>query len=153
MPIFKRSVSDSEVVDDEDLTEYEDYREAFSDNDTNKIYPDDFDDISKLENIRKFQSAFPRTGRHRRKLAARIKGGEFQASRRKRRLYFCYFGGEINIQYLSDELTIKTQIKWSMDLLPDVLRLYFKGTENELYKLNSLILHEVYIFQCGAAGE
>lgn len=80
---------------------------------------DDFGDIYNIA----YSSA--RTGRHRRKLAARTKGGEFQASRRKRRLYFCCLGSEIDIQAVHDHL--QTSDGWSLKLYGDVLRLFRPG--------------------------
>ena len=63
-----------------------------------------------------------RTGRLRRKLAARTKGGEFQASRKKRRVHFCCICSEIDIQRLHDELQAKGG--WTLKLYGDVLRLF-----------------------------
>jgi len=45
-----------------------------------------------------------RTGRQRKKLAARTKGGEFQARRKKRRVYFCCVSSDIDVQKLFDYL-------------------------------------------------
>eukprot|EP01041_Mallomonas_annulata_P009964 gene9964-20723_t len=132
-----RSISDSYTIDDPittiDLTiglsdkdflfqPVHDSHEAFSDSETHKIqHPDEFDDILRTNGP---LNAL-RTGRHRRKLAARIKGGEFQASHRKRRLYFCCLGHQINIQSLYEEL--QTTDTWDLKLLPDVLRLFRPG--------------------------
>ena len=43
-----------------------------------------------------------KTGRQRKRMAARSKGGEFQAKRRKRRVYFCCIGSEIDVEKLVD---------------------------------------------------
>jgi len=43
-----------------------------------------------------------KTGRQRKRIAARSKGGEFQARRRKRRVYFCCLGSEIDVEKLAD---------------------------------------------------
>ena len=43
-----------------------------------------------------------KTGRQRKRMAARSKGGEFQARRRKRRVYFCCIGSEIDVEKLAD---------------------------------------------------
>ena len=45
-----------------------------------------------------------RTGRQRKKLAARTKGGEFQARRKKRRVYFCCVSSDVDVQKLFDHL-------------------------------------------------
>lgn len=47
-----------------------------------------------------------RTGRQRKKTAARTKGGEFQAQRRKRRVYFCCISNEIDVEKLVDEFQV-----------------------------------------------
>ena len=44
-----------------------------------------------------------RTGRQRKKTAARTKGGEFQARRKKRRVYFCCISNDIDVEKLADE--------------------------------------------------
>lgn len=75
-----------------------------------------------------------KTGRHRRKIAARTKGGEFQASRRKRRAYFCCMGSEIDIQKLHDHL--HADRGWSLKLYGDVLRLFRDGLEPTTPVLN-----------------
>lgn len=79
----------------------------------NDEHPDDFEKRPNLEN------RVTRTGRQRKKLAARTKGGEFQAKRRKRRVFFCCICSEIDIQKLheyflstinADNSTWKTRI-------------------------------------------
>jgi hypothetical protein len=47
-----------------------------------------------------------KTGRQRKKEAARSKFGEFQAQRRKKRLYFCCVGSEIDVAKLFESLTM-----------------------------------------------
>jgi uncharacterized Rmd1/YagE family protein len=47
-----------------------------------------------------------RTGRQRKKTAARTKGGEFQARRKKRRVYFCCISNDIDVEKLADEFQI-----------------------------------------------
>lgn len=46
-----------------------------------------------------------KTGRQSKKGAARTKGGEFQARRRKKRIYFCCVSSEFDVLKLHDELT------------------------------------------------
>jgi hypothetical protein len=48
-----------------------------------------------------------RTGRQRKKLAARSKGGEFQARRKKRRVYFACISKELDLQGLHDHFESK----------------------------------------------
>lgn len=56
----------------------------------------------KLSNIAKAL----RTGRQRKKTAARTKGGEFQARRKKRRVYFCCISNNIDVEALADEFQV-----------------------------------------------
>eukprot|EP00601_Ochromonadales_sp_CCMP2298_P002187 CAMPEP_0173174602 /NCGR_PEP_ID=MMETSP1141-20130122/3442_1 /TAXON_ID=483371 /ORGANISM="non described non described, Strain CCMP2298" /LENGTH=229 /DNA_ID=CAMNT_0014096741 /DNA_START=116 /DNA_END=802 /DNA_ORIENTATION=+ len=49
------------------------------------------------------KAAAVRTGRQRKRFAARTKGGEFQARRRKRRIYFCCISNDIDVEKLADE--------------------------------------------------
>lgn len=72
-----------------------------------------------------------RTGRQRKKLAARSKGGEFQTKRRKRRVYFCCISSEIDLQKLLDYLQGANDLlyDWKFELHNDVLHLYKPGTE------------------------
>jgi len=84
-----------------------------SENDERNYSPDDFEKRPNIDN------RVTRTGRQRKKLAARTKGGEFQAKRRKRRVFFCCLCSEIDIQKLhehflstinADNSTWKTRI-------------------------------------------
>ncbi len=50
-----------------------------------------------------------KSGRQRKKIAARTKGGEFQARRKKRRLYFCCIGSEIDIEKLADHFLVENK--------------------------------------------
>ena len=79
-----------------------------------------------------------KTGRQRKKLAARTKGGEFQARRKKRRVYFCCVSSDIDIQKLFDYLVGSGGMLsgWKYQLYPggDVLHLYKPGSTNERTK-------------------
>ena len=72
-----------------------------------------------------------RTGRQRKKLAARSKGGEFRQRRKKRRLYFCCLSSEIDVQKLFDHLVGAESLShgWKYQLYADVLHLYKAGIE------------------------
>jgi uncharacterized Rmd1/YagE family protein len=72
-----------------------------------------------------------KSGRQRKKLAARTKGGEFQTKRRKRRIYFCCISSEIDVQKLSDYLHGADDLlyDWKFELHSDVLHMYKAGTE------------------------
>ena len=76
-----------------------------------------------------------KTGRQRKKLAARTKGGEFQARRKKRRVYFCCVSSDMDIQKLFDYLVGSSGMMsgWKYQLYPggEVLHLYKSGTLNE----------------------
>ena len=73
-----------------------------------------------------------RTGRQRKKLAARSKGGEFQSRRKKRRVYFCCVSSEIDVQKLFDYLVGAGGLLhgWKYQLHGGVLHL-FKGGVSE----------------------
>lgn len=71
-----------------------------------------------------------RTGRQRKKLAARSKGGEFQARRRKRRVYFCCICSEIDIPKMFDYLTGAEELffsGWEFSMYGDVLHMFKPG--------------------------
>ena len=65
------------------------------------------------------------TGRQRKKLAARSKGSDFQQRRRKKRIYFCCVGNEIDLEALYDALEIDENngYRWEGKMYEDVLHL------------------------------
>lgn len=67
-----------------------------------------------------------RTGRQRKKLAARSKGSEFRANRKKKRVYFCCISSEIDIPKLLDHLLEGGELlgRWKYRVYSDVLHLY-----------------------------
>eukprot|EP01039_Chlorochromonas_danica_P013705 gene13705-15905_t len=77
-----------------------------------------------------------RTGRQRKKLAARTKGGEFQTKRRKRRVYFCCISSEIDVQKLLDHLNEANDILfgWHRELHNDVLHMYKPGLDEPILR-------------------
>lgn len=80
-----------------------------------------------------------RTGRQRKKLAARTKGGEFQTKRRKRRIYFCCISSEIDVQKLMDHLNEATDLLfgWQFELHNDVLHGYKAGVDEPISTVRS----------------
>mmetsp|Transcript_11032 Transcript_11032/g.11043 ORF Transcript_11032/g.11043 Transcript_11032/m.11043 type:complete len:437 (+) Transcript_11032:27-1337(+) len=95
-----------------------DPNEALSDSETYRMHRDDFDDMFKRRN----DLSSTKTGRQRRKIAARVVGGDFQEILSKRRLYFCGVGSEINLEQMYEDLqTIDT---WDLKQYADVLRLF-----------------------------
>ena len=104
-------------------------------------YPDENQlDNAEFGELKKFLSRekLVKTGRQRKKLAARTKGGEFQARRKKRRVYFCCVSSDIDIQKLYDYLVGSGGMLsgWKYQLYPggDVLHLYKPGTSIERAK-------------------
>jgi uncharacterized Rmd1/YagE family protein len=82
------------------------------------IGEDDFADANTASQYKNIKS-----GRQRKKIASRTKGGEFQARRRKRRLYFCCISSEIDVERLADKFhTTHMGLKGSM--YDEVLHLY-----------------------------
>lgn len=90
-PPYARAYSDFEATDDED---------ARGRPPSNPSLPDEFLQFGGTNREKSL-----RTGRQRKKLAARTKGGEFQARRRKRRVYFCCVSSDIDVQRMFDYLT------------------------------------------------
>ena len=90
---------------------------------SNTFNHDDFDEMWN-------ESRVVRTGRQRKKLAARSKGGEFQAKRKKRRVYFACISKEIDLEKLQDHLDANAaqlnppEIHWQYTYASDVLRLF-----------------------------
>lgn len=64
-----------------------------------------------------------KSGRQRKRIAARSKGGEFQARRRKRRLYFCCISNDIDVEQLAD-LFQNANKGFKGKLYDEVLHLY-----------------------------
>lgn len=115
----------------------------------NKTLLDNRNNLNDIESIRLSQSVENfdedakllagnrslRTGRHRKKLAARSKGGEFQARRRKRRVYFCCISSEIDMQKLHEYLTGAEELffkGWSFNIYGDVLHMFKPGVASLL---------------------
>ena len=100
---------------------------VYSDDDSENVVIDEFGEMKKFVNREKLL----RTGRQRKRLAARTKGGEFQARRKKRRVYFCCVSSDIDIQKLFDYLIGSGGMLngWNYQLYPggDVLHLYKSG--------------------------
>ncbi len=110
------------INDDDDAYGYGGYAHSDGENMVRMFSsPDEFD-----ENIR-FSGKTALTGRQRRKQVARIKGGEFQAKRKKRRVYFCCICSEIDIQKLYEHLIGSKLVGWAYRLYGDVLRMYRPG--------------------------
>ena len=69
-----------------------------------------------------------KSGRQRKKQAVRTKGGEFQARRRKRRLYFCSISSEIDVERMFEEVGPgfdEGEVgAWQRNLYTNVLHLY-----------------------------
>jgi hypothetical protein len=84
-----------------------------------------------------------RSGRQRKKNAARSKGGEFQAKRKKRRLYFCSISSGIDVEKLADKFSTP-QIGLKGKMYDEVLHLYMESVNElnipleELYRNNSV---------------
>ena len=76
------------------------------------------------DNADYLQNKIMRTGRQRKKLAARSKGGEFQQRRKKRRVYFCCVSSEIDIEKLHDVFDKRSDNQWESRMYEDVLHLF-----------------------------
>jgi uncharacterized Rmd1/YagE family protein len=103
MPELRRFSSSTGVPVDsllpaDDVPSRRDVRSGSVDEFTGEVVPPE----AKLSNITKAL----RTGRQRKKTAARTKGGEFQARRKKRRVYFCCISNDIDVEKLVDEFQV-----------------------------------------------
>ena len=90
-----------------------------------KLSPDEFEDDADITN--EMSHKITRTGRQRKKLAARTKGGEFQAKRRKKRIYFCCISSEIDLEKLQDAIRERAQSStkyWETKMYEDAIHLY-----------------------------
>jgi uncharacterized Rmd1/YagE family protein len=101
------------------------------------------------------------TGRQRKKVASRGKGGEFQAKRRKRRVYACCIGSEIDtiqlVEYFKNAPTDSkiTQSNWLTEMYTDTLRIYRNSVlvKTSTNKLLSEDGQEEPVFYSYATGE
>ena len=82
------------------------------------------------ENLQNLQNKIMRTGRQRKKLAARSKGGEFQQRRKKRRVYFCCVSSEIDVEKLHDVFDKRPNQQWESRMYEDVLHLFYNPINN-----------------------
>lgn len=77
-----------------------------------------------------------KSGRQRKKQAVRTKGGEFQARRKKRRVYFCSISSEIDVEKIYDDITLGLNdlSAWKRCLYTNVLHLYLSSDESTNYE-------------------
>ena len=87
---------------------------------------DQFTDLIKLSNSK---ARAIRTGRQRKKTAARSKGGEFQAKRKKKRLYFCCVSDDIDMDALI-ELFQEPQLGFHGNMYDRVLHLFREAEQH-----------------------
>ena len=107
----------------------------------NPVWMDNDDDVLKTStSIDEFQdivhgvgNKIMRTGRQRKKLAARSKGGDFQQKRKKRRVYFCCAGNEIDLDLLHENIIQEST--WEAKMYEDVLHLYMMGRNDGINKI------------------
>lgn len=85
---------------------------------------DDTDDFAADDHYQTAASA-TKTGRQRKKLAARLKGSDFQQRIQKKRIYFCCVSNEIDLEELYDAIGVENETtKWQRKMYEDVLHLY-----------------------------
>ena len=124
-PFLKSSHSDGE---------YEYQQAAFSDADDDGTRTRKFDEFMNETSLAAREKSL-KTGRQRKRLAARSKGGEFAARRQKRRVYFCCISSDIDILKLFDHLSIVCAGSllqgWKYQLYPggNVVHLYKQDPE------------------------
>mmetsp|Transcript_7635 Transcript_7635/g.7725 ORF Transcript_7635/g.7725 Transcript_7635/m.7725 type:complete len:498 (+) Transcript_7635:238-1731(+) len=91
---------------------------------SNLIHPISIDEFGDLKGEK--SNRIIRTGRQRKKVASRSKGGEFQQKRKKRRVYFCCVSNEIDIEQLHDTVDSMKGPIWRTQMYEGVLHLYYK---------------------------
>ncbi len=69
-----------------------------------------------------------KSGRQRKKTATRAKGGEFRATREKKRVYFCSISSEMEMEGLMEELKTSRPSEWQVTMYNSVLHVYIPGT-------------------------
>ena len=79
---------------------------------------------TRLQVIDASQKPSIKSGRQRKKQAVRTKGGEFQARRRKRRVYFCSVSSEIDVEKMFEDVHGGVGGEWKRGLYTNVLHLY-----------------------------
>lgn len=89
---------------------------------------DEFGDLE-LTNEKSIVNKIMRTGRQRKKIASRSKGGEFQQRRKKRRVYFCCVSNEIDIEQFHDNFDRQDDQKWKSRMYEGVLHLYYSPAQ------------------------
>lgn len=92
------------------------------------------DDFGETNSVADFKTSYIpnkataiRSGRQRKKTAARSKGGEFQARRKKRRVYFCCLGSEMDVEGLADKFLQTSFMGLRGKMYSEVLHLYVEN--------------------------
>ena len=115
--------------DDEEANYDDEYHQLIHDNDRyHRSNQERDDDVHSADELFSFNPRYEDraifTGRMRKKQAARLKGGEFQARRQKRRVYFCCISSEIDVQEFHEHCTneiFELKSKWKTRLYGDAL--------------------------------
>lgn len=132
----KNYYSDSEKLLGSEKYQYHalgDYDENYTDDDKDHHHVRLRSQSNDFGNDSQHHGKLVRTGRQRKKLATRTRGGEFQAKRKKRRVYFCCVSSDIDLQKLFDHLvsSVGNMLHgWKYQLYNDVLHLYKPGIED-----------------------
>ena len=101
---------------------------------------DEFGDLElEKSNVNKIM----RTGRQRKKIASRSKGGEFQQRRKKRRVYFCCVSNEIDIEQLHDNFDKMDGRKWMSRMYEGVLHLSFSSPQSHDISLRDINIEKL----------
>lgn len=96
---------------------------------------DEFGGIE-LTNEKTNANKIMRTGRQRKKIASRSKGGEFQQRRKKRRVYFCCVSNEIDIEQFHDNFDKQEGQDWKSSMYEGVLHLYYSPLQLKAVTFN-----------------
>eukprot|EP01040_Poterioochromonas_malhamensis_P003964 gene3964-4241_t len=103
---------------------------------------DDFGETNSVADFKPLASLHTnkaiRSGRQRKKTAARSKGGEFQAKRKKRRIYFCSIGSEIDVEGVADKFLTNSHLGLRGKMYSEVLHLYVENIAPAVSSKNDL---------------
>lgn len=117
--------------------------DVFTDDDLDRDDQESVDEFATVGNLifpsNSLANNLVKTGRQRKKNAARTKGGEFQSRRKKKRLYFCSVGSEIDVQNLYDHLVSSGILsnEWTYRMYSDVLHIHKPGNIGQVASLSS----------------
>jgi uncharacterized Rmd1/YagE family protein len=74
-----------------------------------------------------------KTGRQRKKSAARARGGDFNTTQEKKRVYFCCMSQAVDMESLHEGLRSVDLPEWEVSMFTSVLHLYIRDTDTSTF--------------------